>query len=108
MHAGSATEQSSRHIRDAAVDAWIVLTAPMPTRRRRGLVRRRPIVVLNQPALDRIALVRIDDHGGTQIAAQHLLSLGHRRFRVLVDDAGSPTAGTAVLTNLDKTRRATA
>lgn len=48
--------------------------------RARGL----PMVVIDQPELPDTARVEVDDVGGARMAAEHLLSLGHRRFGVLV------------------------
>lgn len=45
-----------------------------------------PLVVIDQPALDGVARVEIDDFGGAKLAAQHLIDHGHRRFAVLADE----------------------
>lgn len=84
VHAGSAGDEGLRRIRDAAVDAWIVLSLPDDDPAvDAALARGRPMIVVDQPALAGIALVCIDDYGGSQIAARHLLYLGHRRFGML-------------------------
>jgi len=46
---------------------------------RRGL----PLVLLDQEPIPGIASVNIDDHGGAQQAAEHLLQLGHRRIGIV-------------------------
>ncbi|WP_344419115.1 LacI family DNA-binding transcriptional regulator [Amycolatopsis minnesotensis] len=47
--------------------------------RERGL----PLVVIDQPHVPGSARVSVDDRGGAELAARHLLELGHRRFAVL-------------------------
>jgi DNA-binding LacI/PurR family transcriptional regulator len=49
------------------------------------LGRRLPTVVIDGPDLKGVPLVSVDDRGGARQAAEHLLSLGHRRIGVLVD-----------------------
>jgi DNA-binding LacI/PurR family transcriptional regulator len=84
VHAGLAGEAQLRHIRDAAVDAWVVLSLPDDDPAiDAALARGRPMVVLDQPAFDGVALVSIEDRAGTELATRHLLYLGHRRFGVL-------------------------
>lgn len=43
----------------------------------------RPHVVLDQPGLDGVPVVGIDDAAGTALATRHLLDLGHRRLAVV-------------------------
>jgi DNA-binding LacI/PurR family transcriptional regulator len=55
------------------------------------IIRRLPLVVIDQPSPDRLALlgaptapwVGIDDQGAADAAAEHLLQLGHRRLGVV-------------------------
>jgi DNA-binding LacI/PurR family transcriptional regulator len=49
------------------------------------LARRLPTVVVDGPDLQDIPFVGVDDRGGARQAAEHLLTLGHRRIGVLVD-----------------------
>jgi DNA-binding LacI/PurR family transcriptional regulator len=84
LHAGRGDGDMLRSIRDAAVDAWVVLSLPdghpaVSVVRSRG----RPVVVLDQPFLPGVPLVGIDDAAGGEAAVRHLLGLGHRRLAVL-------------------------
>jgi DNA-binding LacI/PurR family transcriptional regulator len=71
-------------VRDAAVDGFILYSlardspviAPIQAR---GL----PLVVVDQPRLPGVAHVGIDDFAAARQVAEHLLTLGHRRFAVL-------------------------
>ncbi|SOD74499.1 LacI family transcriptional regulator [Jatrophihabitans sp. GAS493] len=84
VHAASDGEDDLRRIRDASVDAWVIQSLPdeslaVAAARARG----KPMVVLDQPALDGVPLVSIDDFAGAVLAANHLIELGHRRIAVL-------------------------
>jgi DNA-binding LacI/PurR family transcriptional regulator len=84
LHAGGVEGDALRPIRDAAVDAWVVLSLPdghpaVSTVQARG----RPVVVLDQPSLPDVPMVCIDDAAGAEAAVRHLLALGHRRLAVL-------------------------
>ncbi len=82
LHAGD-----RRHVdlvRGAAVDAWIVASLPsdaphLAAARASG----RPLVVIDQPRIDGVPTVGIDDAAASALAARHLLDLGHRRLAVL-------------------------
>jgi DNA-binding LacI/PurR family transcriptional regulator len=84
LHACRATDDSLRPVRDAAVDAWVLLSLPdghpaVSAARERG----RPVVVLDQPTLPDVPMVAIDDAAGAEAGVRHLLDLGHRRLAVL-------------------------
>jgi DNA-binding LacI/PurR family transcriptional regulator len=84
LHAGGGKGDALRAIRDAAVDAWVVLSVPdghpaVSAVQARG----RPVVVLDQPSLPDVPMVGIDDEAGAAAAVRHLLALGHRRLAVL-------------------------
>ncbi|SDN18035.1 DNA-binding transcriptional regulator, LacI/PurR family [Allokutzneria albata] len=50
--------------------------------RDRGL----PLVVIDEPFMPGAAVVGIDDRGGAEAAARHLVELGHRRIGILAQD----------------------
>ncbi|SDJ11427.1 transcriptional regulator, LacI family [Frankineae bacterium MT45] len=84
VHAVSEGEDDLRRIRDASVDAWVIQSLPDEHPAvAAARARRKPMVVLDQPALEGVPLVSIDDFGGAVLAANHLLELGHRRIAVL-------------------------
>lgn len=84
LHATTSDRTGVRLVRSAAVDAWVVMSVPAgsPTVAT-ACASGRPLVVVDQPQLDGVPRVSIDDAGGARAAAQHLLGLGHRRFGVL-------------------------
>lgn len=68
----------------AQADVFVAYSLPddapaLAAVRARGL----PLLVIDQPVLPGTARVEVDDVGGARSAAEHLLSLGHRRFGVL-------------------------
>jgi DNA-binding LacI/PurR family transcriptional regulator len=82
LHAGE--REDVELVRGAAVDAWIVASLPSDAPHLRAAQgSRRPLVVLDQPRLDGVPIVGIDDAAGTALATRHLLDLGHRRLAVL-------------------------
>jgi DNA-binding LacI/PurR family transcriptional regulator len=84
LHAGRGDRGALRSIRDAAVDAWVVLSLPDGHPAVSAVQSRaRPVVVLDQPSLPGVPLVGIDDAAGGEAAVRHLLGLGHRRLAVL-------------------------
>jgi len=50
-----------------------------------ALERRLPTVVVEEPLLDGVAFIGIDQRGGMRAAGEHLAALGHRRVAVLTD-----------------------
>ena len=70
--------------RDVPMDATLVYTYRYDADSLRWLHRRGlPLVLLDQEPIPGIASVNIDDHGGAQQAAEHLLQLGHRRIGIV-------------------------
>ncbi len=55
--------------------------------RRAGL----PMVLVDSSTTDHVASVDVDDEGGAELAARHLLELGHRDFAILAIDRPSAT-----------------
>lgn len=70
----------------AAVDGHIVFSvADGEPALEKVLARNLPIVMVDEPDLgDDVSFVGIDDHAGAQMAATHLIGLGHRRLAVLL------------------------
>ena len=82
LHAGE--REHVDLVRGAAVDAWVVASLPSDAPHLRAAqASRRPLVVLDQPELDGVPTVGIDDAAGAALATRHLLDLGHRRLAVL-------------------------
>jgi DNA-binding LacI/PurR family transcriptional regulator len=100
--AGAATEMEGAHtglllipdspfrdktagaVREAAVDGFIVYSAPQNDPRvEAALARRVPVVTVDQPRGIATPFVGIDDRGAARGAAEHLLALGHERIAVL-------------------------
>lgn len=84
LHAGTEVRAEAERLRSAAVDAWVVASLP------RGdlalevaLAQHRPTVVLDQPVLRGVPVLRVEDEAGARTAAAHLLGLGHRRLGIL-------------------------
>jgi DNA-binding LacI/PurR family transcriptional regulator len=50
-----------------------------------ALERRLPTVVVEEPQLDGVAFIGIDQRGGMRAVGEHLTGLGHRRVAVLTD-----------------------
>jgi DNA-binding LacI/PurR family transcriptional regulator len=81
-------------VQDAVVDAFCLcsMSADHPhvtAAQERGV----PLVAVDRPRLPGHAYVGVDDRLGAQMAAEHLLALGHRRFVVLADGAAERVQG---------------
>jgi DNA-binding LacI/PurR family transcriptional regulator len=71
-------------VRGAAVDGFIVYSAPRNDPRvEAALARRLPVVTVDQPRGAATPFVGIDDRGAARSAAVHLRELGHERVAVL-------------------------
>lgn len=76
--------------RDIAMDGALVYACAGDTPALDWLVRRRlPLVFVDQSPLPGYASVVLDDVGGAQAAAHHLLELGHRHVGILTMAPGS-------------------
>lgn len=53
-----------------------------------ALQRRLPVVVVDQPRIEGLPFVGIDDEGAARSVAEHLVGLGHRRFGVVTFGLG--------------------
>lgn len=84
IHTAAGDRAELAHIRDAAVDAWVLISLPDGAPAiEAARARRRPVVVLDQPLLDDVPLIAVDDLGGAAMLTRHLTRLGHRRIAVL-------------------------
>ena len=81
MLAGESGRPSTGQIARIPLDAAIFATCGLEDDPAIDLLRARgvPIVGVEGPVLDGVALVDIDDRGGVRELAQHLHDLGHRR-----------------------------
>ncbi|HEX6288384.1 MAG TPA: LacI family DNA-binding transcriptional regulator [Herpetosiphonaceae bacterium] len=65
-----------------------------------ALARRIPTVLLDQPPREGVPSITVDDADGARQAAEHLLSLGHRRFAIITDRLTEPLADSAAAERL--------
>jgi len=88
-------EEAARTVREAAVDGFIIYSAPQNDPRvEAALARRLPAVTVDQPRGADMPFVGIDDRAAAREAAEYLRDLGHERIGVLsfvtaLDPAGS-------------------
>jgi DNA-binding LacI/PurR family transcriptional regulator len=69
---------------DAVVDGFIVYSLADDDPRITPVVARKaPMVVIEEPILEGVALVGLDDRDGARQAAAHVIALGHRNLGVL-------------------------
>ena len=47
-----------------------------------------PLVIVDQPRLPNIPLVAIDERASARACAEHLISLGHKRFAIVTFKLG--------------------
>jgi DNA-binding LacI/PurR family transcriptional regulator len=77
-------DKAAGMVREAAVDGFIVYSAPQNDPRvEAALARRVPVVTVDQPRAAATPFVGIDDRGAARSAAEHLRALGHERVAVL-------------------------
>lgn len=70
-------------VREAAVDGMIVFCmAEEDPLLAAALERRLPVVLVEQPPIEGLPAVVIDDEGASREAAEHLIELGHERLAV--------------------------
>jgi DNA-binding LacI/PurR family transcriptional regulator len=81
---GSSAEERASAVMDAAVDGFIVYSiADDDPLVEAALKRRLPTVIADQPFLEDVPFVGIDDESAAREVARHLLDLGHERFGVV-------------------------
>jgi DNA-binding LacI/PurR family transcriptional regulator len=84
-------------VREAAVDGFIIYSAPRNDPRVDAAVARRlPLVTVDQPRGAETPFVGIDDRAAARSAAEHLRELGHERVAVLGFAATADPDGTLV------------
>ena len=76
-------DQENGGIKNALVDGFILGHLAEMDLLAAAKRRRLPIVVMDSEGGPDVSSVRIDDHGGAMLAAQHLIDLGHRRFAIV-------------------------
>jgi DNA-binding LacI/PurR family transcriptional regulator len=76
--------EAARTVREAAVDGFIIYSAPQNDPRvEAALARRLPVVTVDQPRGAATPFIGIDDRAAARSAAEHVRELGHRRVAVL-------------------------
>ena len=84
-------------VREAAVDGFIIYSAPRNDPRVEAAVGRHlPLVTVDQPRGAETPFVGIDDRGAALGAAEHLRGLGHERVAVLTFATAADPDGTLV------------
>lgn len=82
--AGAPTHDPTGPVRSASVDGFIVYCAAEDSPLLRAVLERGlPTVLVDQERHEEAVNIGIDDAGGAQAAAAHLLNLGHRQLGVL-------------------------
>ena len=81
---GSLGSRDTEAVRGAAVDGVVIhgMAADDPLVGA-AIERRLPAVIVDQPPVEGVPSIGIDDEGGAREAAEHLLGLGHRRLGVV-------------------------
>ncbi|HYX88714.1 MAG TPA: LacI family DNA-binding transcriptional regulator [Gaiellaceae bacterium] len=93
----SSPEVATTAVRDAAVDGFIVYSAPRNDPRVDAAVARGlPVVTVDQPRGAQTPFVGIDDRAAARSAAEHLRKLGHERVAVLSFVTAADAGGTLV------------
>ena len=77
-------EEGSRVVRGAAVDGFIVFSTPTgDPRLEAALARGLPTITVDEPLEVPTPFIGIDDRGGAEAAARHLVELGHERVAIV-------------------------
>jgi DNA-binding LacI/PurR family transcriptional regulator len=91
-------DEAARTVQEAAVDGFIVYSAPRSDPRvEAALGRRLPAVTVDQPRDTPTPFVGIDDRAAARTAAEHLRQLGHERVGLLSFITALDREGTLVL-----------
>ncbi|HEY5706025.1 MAG TPA: LacI family DNA-binding transcriptional regulator [Terrimicrobiaceae bacterium] len=77
-------ESSSRSVQTAAIDGLIIYSMPDKDSTLQIVADRAlPTVVVDQPIIPNIPFVGIDNRAASRACAQHLKTLGHKRFAIV-------------------------
>jgi DNA-binding LacI/PurR family transcriptional regulator len=77
-------EREPEAISGAVVDGFVVYSMSDEDPLVDAVLKRRlPVVLVDQPRLEGLPFIGIDDEGAARAVAEHLVSLGHRRFGVV-------------------------
>lgn len=91
---GSLGERDPEAVRDAAVDGVVIYCmAEDDPLVETVLARHLPTVLVDQPPVQGIPSVGIDDEGAARKAAEHLIGLGHRSFGVVTFELAKGAKG---------------
>ncbi len=77
-------------VSEALVDGFIIYTVPADDVVTQVLARNLPVVTVDRERIPGVAAVRVDDRGGAQAVARHVLSLGHRELGIIVPRLNRP------------------
>lgn len=81
---GALGERDPRASAQAAVDGFVIYSmSDEEPLLKAALGRRLPTVVVDQPLMDSVPFVGVDDEAAARTSAEHLLHLGHERFAVV-------------------------
>ena len=81
---GSSPNERASAVMDAAVDGFVVYSIAEDDPLVEAALRRRlPTVIADQPLLENVPFVGIDNESAAREVARHLLDLGHERFGVV-------------------------
>jgi DNA-binding LacI/PurR family transcriptional regulator len=88
---GSAAGERASAATEAAVDGFVVYSVADDDPLVEAALRRRlPVVIADQPLLEGVPFVGIDDERVAREVAEHLLELGHERFGVVSFSLAAP------------------
>ena len=91
------SDTAAAAVREAAVDGFIIYSAPRNDPRVEAAVARRlPLVTVDQPRGAETPFVGIDDRAAARSAAEHVRELGHERVAVFSFVRAADPAGTLV------------
>ncbi len=103
---GSLGQRAPEALGSAAVDGFVIFCMAEDDPLVEATLRRRmPAVLVDQPPIEGVPSIGIDDKAAARLAAGHLTGLGHRRFGVVSFDLDKDAKGG--FANVSKQRAAT-